>query len=85
MFACFLVSLLMSDQDLSNLIQNFQFIAIAVFTVIIFLLFPVRYEAGALIALKFNEPKLKKHFPRVTIYLVLTTLFLQVLGVVNVI
>ena len=85
-FASFLVSILMSEPtpDLSDLFQDFQFVFIAVFTAIVWLLFFIRKEAGELISNRFNEPKLKNNFPKVITYLVLLTLFLQILGAINV-
>ena len=84
LFACLVVSVLMSDQGVINLAHNFLFVTIAVFSVIINLLFFCRYEAASLIASKFEEPGIKGNFPKVIFYLAISSLALLVMGNVHV-
>lgn len=71
---CFGISLFISGSELNDIINNFRFITIVVFTAFLFLLFLVRYEAGELLARKFNEPGLKDNFPRVILPLVIVAM-----------
>ncbi|MCP4987470.1 MAG: hypothetical protein GY928_15860 [Colwellia sp.] len=90
---CLVISIWVSEplrnpipgEDLLNVIPDFQLIVTVVLSAIIFLLFPIRYEAGELLSIKFNEPKLKENFPRVIFYLGLVVMFLHSLGAANVI